>query len=86
MEYDCCDMCDGDGKCGAYKCSECNGKGWVDYVYKSHGVMIAPIYLQKVATLGPVEFAIDRNPFKEIGTPVLFRFDGGDGILCPLID
>ena len=84
FEMEWCEYCDETGKRGAHECPECKGTGWVNYAYEMDGVCIAPGYLNKVSTLGPVEVAIDRKPFGDVTTLVLFRFDGGDGILCPV--
>lgn len=76
------------GWVGGTACPECRGSGAVDYVMRIGGVCIAPIYHAKVATLGPVDFVNGGVPpdafTKDNRTAVLFRFDGGDGMVMPL--
>ena len=61
------------------RCGRCNGTGEVDYYVEVSGRPFAPRYFEIVAALGDVRCA----PTYRDGA-MLFRFDGGEGLLMQL--
>lgn len=84
-----CDECEGRGRrhdcpdCGCI-CGECGGSGEIAGDYRRSlaigGVPFGLNYVRALLTLPSVEVATPVLPGK---VPMLFRFEGGDGVLMP---
>lgn len=84
MDEEECEHCDGKGEFYRYSCSYCDGKGEGELL-KEQPVGLARIagdYDDRIRRLpGPIEYV----PPKTDDGAILFRFDGGEGVIMPLM-
>ena len=64
-------------------CEECGGNGYVNkkIVVEIEGMFFNNKYLRMILTLPDVKMAL----INKIGAPAKFRFNGGDGLLMPML-
>lgn len=80
-----CDRCGDTEYVGGERCDYCEGKGFGDFpsIQPVGRLHVRGIYDRKIRSLGDVEYVFVNPSHPE--SPIAFRFDGGQGIVMPLM-